>query len=69
MAHVFGELLGQLGSGDQNYIAAGLAKMNNYQEHRGDYLATSIVNGTQLLKNKQFIMPKDAELKAALMLT
>jgi len=64
-AKIWGAVLGQLGSGDQNYIAAGLAKMNNFKSTEGRYLATSIVNGTQLLKNKQFIMPKDAELKAA----
>jgi hypothetical protein len=58
-ARIWGATLGQLGSGDQNYIAAGLAKMNNFQSTEGRYLATSIVNGTQLLKNKQLVMPKD----------
>ena len=63
-ASIWGATLGQLGAGDQNYIAAGLAKMNNYGSTAGRPLATSIVNGTQLLKNKQLVMPKDAELKA-----
>lgn len=62
---IWGATLGQLGSGDQNYIAAGIAKMNNFRSTENRELATSIVNGTQLLKNKQLIMPKDAELKAA----
>lgn len=64
-ARIWGAVLGQLGSGDQNYVAAGLAKMNNYGSDAGRPLATSIINGTQILKNKQLIMPKDAELKAA----
>lgn len=64
-AKIWGATLGQLGSGDQNYIAAGIAKMNNFRSTENRELATSIVNGTQLLKNKQLIMPKDAELKAA----
>ena len=64
-AKIWGATLGQLGSGDQNYIAAGIAKMNNFHSTENRELATSIVNGTQLLKNKQLIMPKDAELKAA----
>ena len=63
-ASIWGATLGQLGAGDQNYIAAGLAKMNNYGSTAGRPLATSIVNGTQLLKNKQLVMPKDADLKA-----
>lgn len=58
-ARIWGATLGQLGSGDQNYIAAGLAKMNNFKSTEGRYLATSIVNGTQLLKNKQLVLPKD----------
>lgn len=64
-ASIWGATLGQLGAGDQNYIAAGLAKMNGYGSTAGRPLATSIINGTQILKNKQLVMPKDAELKAA----
>ena len=64
-ARIWGAVLGQLGSGDQNYVAAGLAEMNKFQSTEGRKLSTSIVNGTQILKNKQLIMPKDADLKAA----
>ena len=64
-ARIWGSVLGQLGSGDQNYVAAGLADMNKFQSTEGRKLSTSIVNGTQILKNKQLIMPKDADLKAA----
>lgn len=63
-AKIWGATLGQLGSGDQNYIAAGIAKMNNFRSTENRELATSIVNGTQLLKNKQLVMPKDDVLKA-----
>lgn len=64
-ASIWGAVLGQLGSGDQNYVAAGLADMNKFQSTEGRKLSTSIVNGTQILKNKQLIMPKDADLKSA----
>lgn len=64
-ARIWGSVLGQLGSGDQNYVAAGLADMNKFQSTEGRKLSTSIVNGTQILKNKQLIMPKDADLKSA----
>ncbi|MNR85221.1 hypothetical protein D3C72_160460 [compost metagenome] len=64
-ASIWGATLAQLGSGDQNYVAAGLADMNKFQSTEGRKLSTSIVNGTQILKNKQLIMPKDADLKAA----
>lgn len=50
--------LGQLGMGIK-HIAARLA---NEQERR-ILVATSIVNGTQILKNKQLIMPKIPRLK------
>lgn len=64
-SRIWGSVLGQLGSGDQNYVAAGLADMNKFQSTEGRKLSTSIVNGTQILKNKQLIMPKDADLKSA----
>ena len=64
-ASIWGATLAQLGSGDQNYVAAGLAEMNKFQSTEGRKLSTSIVNGTQILKNKQLIMPKDADLKSA----
>lgn len=63
-ATIWGATLGQLGGGDQNYIAAGLARSNGFKSKENRDLATSIVNGTQLLKNKQLIMPKEADLKA-----
>lgn len=63
-ATIWGATLGQLGGGDQNYIAAGLARSNGFKSTENRDLATSIVNGTQLLKNKQLIMPKEADLKA-----
>ncbi|WP_284085106.1 methyl-coenzyme M reductase [Acinetobacter haemolyticus] len=57
--------LGQLGSGDMNYVMAGVAKANNYHTTEGRDLATSIITGTQLLKNKQLFMPKEDDLRAA----
>lgn len=62
-ATIWGATLGQLGGGDQNYIAAGLVRSNGFKSTDNRDLATSIVNGTQLLKNKQLIMPKEADLK------
>lgn len=61
---LWGATLGQLGNGDQNYVAAGFAKMNGYRSTAGRDLATSIINGAQLLKNKQLIMPKEDELRS-----
>lgn len=63
-ATLWGATLGQLGNGDQNYVAAGLAKMNGYRSTAGRPLATSIINGAQLLKNKQLIMPKEDDLRS-----
>lgn len=63
-ATLWGATLGQLGNGDQNYVAAGLAKMNGYRSTAGRPLATSIINGVQLLKNKQLIMPKEDDLRS-----
>jgi len=63
-ATLWGATLGQLGNGDQNYVAAGLAKMNGYHSTSGRPLATSIINGAQLLKNKQLIMPKEDDLRS-----
>ena len=62
-AKIWGSLLGQLGGGSMNYVSAGLAQMNGFKSTENRHLATSIINGTQLLKNKQLIMPKEAELK------
>ncbi|WP_171503706.1 methyl-coenzyme M reductase [Acinetobacter haemolyticus] len=62
---IWGAALGQLGGGDMNYVMAGVAKANNYHTTEGRDLATSIITGTQLLKNKQLIMPKEDELRLA----
>lgn len=60
---IWGATLGQLGSGDQSYIMAGIARMNDYKTTKGDDVATAILSGTQALKNKQMIMPSDELLK------
>lgn len=59
------QTLKQLGGGSLNYVAAGTARLNNFHSTEGRDLATSIISGTQLLKNKQFTMPKEADLRAA----
>ncbi|WP_035264436.1 hypothetical protein [Acinetobacter sp. Ver3] len=56
---LWGSALGQLGSGDLSYVMAGVARMNNYRSTKGEDVATAIVSGTQALKNKQLILPKD----------
>lgn len=60
---IWGATLGQLGGGDLSYIMAGVARMNNYESTQGEDVATAIISGTQALKNKQLIMPKDDILK------
>lgn len=59
------ETLKQLGGGSLNYVAAGTARLNNFKSTEGRDLATSIISGTQLLKNKQLTMPKEADMRAA----
>lgn len=59
---VWGAVLGQLSGGDQIYTAAGLAQINGYKSTQGRSVATSIVTGAQLLKNKGFYMPKEDDL-------
>lgn len=59
------ETLKQLGGGSLNYVAAGTARLNNFKSTEGRDLATSIISGTQLLKNKQLTMPKEDELRLA----
>ncbi|WP_180060955.1 methyl-coenzyme M reductase [Acinetobacter sp. YH12124] len=56
---IWGATLGQLGGGDLSYIMAGVARMNNYESTQGEDVATAIISGTQALKNKQLIIPKD----------
>uniref|UniRef100_UPI00300944A4 methyl-coenzyme M reductase n=1 Tax=Acinetobacter ursingii TaxID=108980 RepID=UPI00300944A4 len=62
---IWGAALGQLGGGDMNYVMAGVAKANGYASTEVRDLATSIISGTQLLKNKQLIMPKEDDLRVA----
>lgn len=59
---LWGAVLGQLSGGDQNYTAAALAQMNGYKSTEGRSVATAIVTGSQLLKNKGFYMPKEDDL-------
>lgn len=56
---IWGATLGQLGGGDLSYVMAGVARMNGYKSTQGEDVATAIVSGTQALKNKQMILPKD----------
>ncbi|EIB6856155.1 methyl-coenzyme M reductase [Acinetobacter baumannii] len=62
---IWGAALGQLGGGNSNYVMAGVAKANGYRSTEGRELANSIVIGTQLLKNKQLIMPKEDDMREA----
>jgi hypothetical protein len=43
---------------------AGVARANNYRSRDGEDVAVAIVSGTQALKNKALVMPKDELLKA-----
>ena len=61
---IWGATLGQLGGGDQSYIMAGIARTNGFRSNTGEDVATAIISGTQALKNKQLIMPKDELLKS-----
>lgn len=58
-----GATLGQLGDGKLSYVSAGVARMNGYKSEKGEDVATAIISGTQALKNKQLVMPKDDLLK------
>ncbi|MFK7354273.1 methyl-coenzyme M reductase [Acinetobacter baumannii] len=62
---IWGAALGQLGGGNSNYVMAGVAKANGYRSTEGRELANSIIIGTQLLKNKQLIMPKEDDMREA----
>lgn len=59
---IWGATLGQLGGGDKSYIMAGIARMNGFKSTQGEDVATAI-RWTQLLKNKQMVMPSDEILK------
>lgn len=60
---IWSATLGQLGGGDLSYLMAGVARANNYRSRDGEDVAAAIISGTQALKNKQLIMPKDDLLK------
>ncbi|MEG2265447.1 MAG: methyl-coenzyme M reductase [Acinetobacter sp.] len=60
---IWSATLGQLGGGDLSYLMAGVARANNYRSRDGEDVAVAIVSGTQALKNKQLIMPKEELLK------
>ncbi len=60
---IWGSVLGQLGGGDMSYVMAGVARMNNFRSQKGEDVSAAIISGTQALKNKQMIMPKDDLLK------
>ncbi len=61
---IWSATLGQLGGGDLSYLMAGVARANNYRSRDGEDVAVAIVSGTQALKNKALVMPKDELLKA-----
>ncbi|WP_347454273.1 methyl-coenzyme M reductase [Acinetobacter thermotolerans] len=63
-SRIWGATLGQLGGGDLSYVMAGVARSNNYRSEKGEDVAAAIISGTQALKNKQLILPKDELLKA-----
>ena len=60
---IWSATLGQLGGGDLSYLMAGVARANNYRSEKGEDVAVAIISGTQALKNKQLIMPKEELLK------
>ena len=57
--NVWAAALGQLGAGDLSYVMAGVAKMNGFRSEQGIDVATSILSGTQALKNKALVFPSD----------
>lgn len=60
---IWQEAVKQIG-GDQRYVKAGVARMKGFKSTDGRDLAASIITGTQILKNDQFLMPKENDLKA-----
>jgi len=60
---IWSATMGQLGGGDLSYLMAGVARANNYRSEQGEDVAAAIISGTQALKNKALIMPKDDLLK------
>lgn len=63
-SQIWAATIKQLGGDDNSYLMAGVARANNYRSRDGEDVAAAIISGTQALKNKQLIMPKDDLLKA-----
>lgn len=63
-SQIWAATIKQLGGDDNSYLMAGVARANNYRSRDGEDVAAAIVSGTQALKNKSLIMPKDDLLKA-----
>lgn len=63
-SQIWAATIKQLGGDDNSYLMAGVARANNYRSRDGEDVAAAIISGTQALKNKSLIMPKDDLLKA-----
>lgn len=67
-ADIWKTTLNQLSGNDPAYVMAAFAKINNFHSTEGEDVATAIINGHQLLKDKGRVRPKrnllDAEFDA-----
>ncbi|MFV5507403.1 methyl-coenzyme M reductase [Acinetobacter sp. 197] len=61
---IWSATMGQLGGGDLSYLMAGVARANNYRSRDGEDVAAAIISGTQALKNKALVVPKDDLLRS-----
>lgn len=61
---IWGAVLGQLGSKDNIYVSAGVAKMNNFHSTDGVDVATSILRGHELMASKNYYMPKEDDMRS-----
>ncbi len=61
---IWSATMGQLGGGDLSYLMAGVARANNYRSKQGEDVAAAIISGTQALKNKALVVPKDDLLRS-----
>lgn len=61
---IWSATMGQLGGGDLSYLMAGVARANNYRSEQGEDVAAAIISGTQALKNKALVVPKDDLLRS-----
>ncbi|MEQ1173670.1 methyl-coenzyme M reductase [Acinetobacter lwoffii] len=61
---IWSATMGQLGGGDLSYLMAGVARANNYRSAQGEDVAAAIISGTQALKNKALVVPKDDLLRS-----